>query len=128
MNWTVDWTAIFTTVTLVSVIGYFLKRLLNKIEEKVDTFTNDINQVRVQIAGLSGEFSKSAIEVFDKICKERQVSCGRFHETRFRTLEDGDKHNCQKIEHLEDERKEAWTQQRRWNERIEKRIFGNGDS
>lgn len=127
MNWTVDWTAIFTTVTLVSVIGYFLKRLLNKIEEKVDTFTQDINQVRVQIAGLSGEFSKSAIEIFNTICKERQSSCVKLHENRFRTLEDGDKHTCHKIEHLENERKESWTLQRRWNEKIEKRIFGNGE-
>jgi hypothetical protein len=114
-----DWSLFIGTTTLIAIIVYFLR----KIDSKIDSNAKDVNAIRVQIAALSGELSTTAVQIFNQICKERQSGCWLVHETRFKALEESDKHTCQKVSHLEAERKDSWREQKSWNERIEKKIF-----
>jgi hypothetical protein len=101
---------------LIPVIGFFLK----KIHDKVEGSSSDINDIKLKMACLGAEFSKSITDAFNSLCKERQDHCYRLHEARFKALEVSDQLNCNKIAKLEADRKENWVEQRAWNRRIEK--------
>jgi hypothetical protein len=119
----VNWTALFGLVVaamtgMVGIVGYFLK----KIHTRVETTSDEITKIHIKVASLSEEFRKSIIGTFNEICTERQGSCYKVHEARFKALEASDLLNCSKITHLEMERKDAWKDQRRWNEKIDTAI------
>jgi hypothetical protein len=117
---TLDWSTTLGTTVILLILGYFLR----KIDAKVDSSAKDINMIRLQMAGLSAEFQKNITDTFNEVCKERQNSCVVSQNFRFKSLEESDKHNCQKIDHLEKQRKEAWEEQKKWNDRVERKLFG----
>ena len=103
------------TAVLIPIVGFFLK----KIHDKVEGSSENINKMRIDMAGLGGEFSKNVTEAFNSVCKERQDHWCRLHEARFKALELSDQLNCNKIHRLEADRKESWVEQKVWNNRIE---------
>ena len=108
------------TLLLLPVVGYFLKR----IHEKVEASAGDINAININMAGMGAEFSKNTTAAFNELCKERQGHCHASQLLRFKSLETSDGINCNKIHRLEDERKEAWVIQKVWNTKIEAFISG----
>lgn len=123
MDWILPALSGLLTLILVPVVGYFLKKIHDRVEESAD----DINLIRLQMAGLGNEFSKNIIAAFNDLCKERQSHCSVLQITRFKALELSDKINCDKMVRLESDRKEAWILQKQWNERIENTITGIKD-
>ena len=100
---------------LIPVVGFFLK----KIHDKVEGSSTAINDIKLKMACLGGEFSKTITEAFNNLCKERQDHCYRLHEARFKALEVSDQINCNKIHKLESDRKDIWVEQKMWNRKIE---------
>lgn len=119
-------TTVITGAVVASVVAT-IAYLLRKIDAKIEANTQDIIAIRLQTAGFAAEMVNGAMQVFNNICKERQGACSQLHGSRFRTLEDGDRQNCQKIANLELDRKEAWKEQKRWNERIEEVVYNHND-
>ena len=109
--------------SVVAIIAYFLR----KIDAKIEANTQDIIAIRVQTASFASEMGNGAIQAFNAVCKERQGSCSLLHGSRFQALEEGDRQNCQKITHLQADRKEAWKEQRRWNEKIEEVVYNHNN-
>jgi hypothetical protein len=108
---------------LMTIITYFIRKVLSKI----DTHTETINAIKLelvtQLSDIRVKFREDMTVIFNNTCEERQGSCARLQQAKLDTLTSTHVAICAKLGRLDTERREAWSEQRRWNDKIETNIY-----
>jgi len=127
----------FTTITdhpeiivgvsciLLGVVGYFLKKVDNKIDSTATIVSTLKTEIPLQLATMRNDLKEDIVEAFNNICVERQGSCSRLQQAKLDTITATNSAICAKLGRLDAERKEAWSLQRRWNDKIESTIYSD---
>ena len=110
---------------LVAVVIYFAKKLDNKIDSHTDLISEVKTELRIQLATNRDDIKADITEAFNDVCGERQGACSRLQQAKLETLQATHSAICAKIARLDEDRREAWTQQRRWNDKIETTIYSD---
>lgn len=119
---------------LIAVIGYFLKKILTKIDDHSSIINTLQNNLTLQLADARIKFREDVITIFNSTCSERQGSCSQLQDSKLHAIQVAQQAMCSKLakldetrkeqwNKLEDARKDQWGQQRRWNERIEGVVY-----
>jgi hypothetical protein len=105
------------------ILGYFIRKVLNKI----DTHTEMISELKLdlttQLSDARINLRKDMTVIFNDTCTERQGSCSRLQQAKLDTLQATHAAICAKLGRLDVERKEAWAEQRRWNDKLETVVY-----
>jgi hypothetical protein len=105
------------------ILGYFIKKVLTKI----DTHTEMISELKLdlttQLSDARINLRKDMTVIFNDTCTERQGSCSRLQQAKLDTLQATHAAICAKLGRLDVERKEAWAEQRRWNDKFETVVY-----
>jgi hypothetical protein len=105
------------------ILGYFIKKVLTKI----DTHTEMISELKLdlttQLSDARINLRKDMTVIFNDTCTERQGSCSRLQQSKLDTLQATHAAICAKLGRLDVERKEAWAEQRRWNDKFETVVY-----
>jgi hypothetical protein len=105
------------------ILGYFIKKVLTKI----DTHTEMISELKLdlttQLSDARINLRKDMTVIFNDTCTERQCSCSRLQQAKLDTLQATHAAICAKLGRLDVERKEAWAEQRRWNDKFETVVY-----
>ena len=110
---------------LLAVIGYFFKKVDSKIDENTKMTTALQVNIPLQLATMRSDLKDDIVEAFNSICVERQGSCSRLQQAKLDTIMATHTAICAKLGRLDEERKEAWSLQRRWNDKIESTIYSD---
>ena len=110
---------------LLAVIGYFFKKVDNKIDENTKMTTALQVNIPLQLATMRSDLKDDIVEAFNNTCVERQGSCARLQQAKLDTITATNSAICAKLGRLDAERKEAWSLQRRWNDKIETTIYSD---
>ena len=115
--------ALGVIAALIAIIGYFIKKVLSKIDTHAETINAIKLDLAVQLANARMNFKEDMTAVFNDTCSERQGSCSRLQQAKLDTLTATHAAICAKLGRLDIERRESWTDQRRWNDKIETTIY-----
>lgn len=117
---------------LLGLCIYFFKKADKKVDENAaqilelrSDFAELKTDTKVQIASLRDDLKEDMIEIFNGACHERQVACKELQEIKVKGIESREVNICNKIRRLEEQRSEDWSEQKRWNTRIEDRLNTN---
>lgn len=119
---------------LIAVIGYFLKKILTKIDDHHTIISALQSNLTIQLADARIKFREDVITIFNSTCSERQGSCSALQDAKLNSIQVAQQAMCSKLakldetrkdqwSRLEEARKDQWGQQRRWNERIEGVVY-----
>jgi hypothetical protein len=111
--------AIVLIAFLVAVLGYFIRQVLSKIDEHALTITALKLDLVTQLSGMRINFKEDITVLFNDTCSERQGACSRLQQAKLDTMQATHQAICAKLSRLDSERKEAWSEQRRWNDKYE---------
>jgi hypothetical protein len=115
---------------LVAIISYFLKKTndkleatataVNNMEVKVTTIEGKISSI---MASMESRFAHSMdgleaklVETFQRICHERQESCGKVQDLRIESLRRETHAFCQKLHAVSEDRAKKWERQETLND------------
>jgi cell division protein FtsB len=110
---------------LVAIVVYFAKKLDTKIDGHSNLIAEVKTELKVQLATNREDIKEDIIEVFNNVCGERQGACAKLQQAKLETLQATNAAICAKIARLDEDRREAWMQQRRWNDKIETTIYAD---
>ena len=110
---------------LLAIVGYFLKKVDTKIDENTKTTTAIQVSLPLQLSNMRSDIKDDIVEAFNNTCVERQGSCARLQQAKLDTITATNSAICAKLGRLDAERKEAWSLQRRWNDKIETTIYSD---
>jgi len=110
---------------LLAIVGYFLKKVDTKIDENTKTTTAIQVSLPLQLSNMRSDIKDDIVEAFNNTCVERQGSCSRLQQAKLDTIMATNTAICAKLGRLDAERKEAWSLQRRWNDKIESTIYSD---
>jgi outer membrane murein-binding lipoprotein Lpp len=113
------------TCLLLGVVGYFLKKVDNKIDLTATIVSTLKAEIPLQLATMRSDLKEDIVDAFNSICVERQGSCSRLQQAKLDTIMATNTAICAKLGRLDEERKEAWSLQRRWNDKIETTIYSD---
>ena len=108
---------------LMFILGYFIRKVDKKIETHSDMITAIKGDLTLQLVTMRGNIKEDIVEAFNDTCTERQGSCSRLQQAKLDTLTATHTAICAKLARLDTERREAWGEQRRWNDKIETTIY-----
>jgi hypothetical protein len=111
--------AIALIVFLVAILGYFIKQVLSKIDEHALTISALKLELVTQLSSMRVNFKEDITVLFNDTCSERQGACSRLQQAKLDTMQATHQAICAKLSRLDSERKEAWGEQRRWNDKYE---------
>ena len=117
-------TAGIITLLLAALI-YFVKKIDRKIDTHSDLITEVKSELALQLATQRSDIKDDVIAAFNDTCGERQGSCARLQQAKLETIQATHAAICAKIARLDEERREAWSQQRRWNDKVETTIYSD---
>lgn len=115
--------ALGAIVALMGIIGYFIRKVLTRIDIHADTITAIKLELVTQLANIRMNLREDMAAVFNDTCAERQGSCARLQQAKLDTLTATHTAICAKLGRLDVERKEAWSEQRRWNDKLENAVY-----
>jgi hypothetical protein len=115
--------ALGAIVTLAGILSYFIKKVLTSIDNHASMITELKLNLTTQLADVRVDFRNDIISVFNDTCEERQGSCARLQQAKLDTLQATHTAICAKLGRLDVERKEAWSEQRRWNDKLEDKVY-----
>jgi len=118
--------ALGAIAALLGVIAYFIRKVLSKIDSHAETINAIKLDLGVQLANSRLLFREDMTSIFNDTCSERQGSCARLQQAKLDTLTATHTAICAKLGRLDVERKEAWSEQRRWNDKLEDMVYRNG--
>ena len=111
---------------LLVLLGYFIKKVDKKIEAHSDMITATKGDLTVQLITMRANIKDDIVEAFNEICTERQGSCSKLQQAKLDLLTATHQAICAKLARLDEERRDAWSVQRRWNDKIETTIYKDG--
>ena len=115
--------AVGFSAVLIATVGYFLR----KVDVKVDLTSAAVASIKVDISNqlfsMREDIKKDIIEAFNSTCVERQGSCARLQQAKLDSIMSANVAICAKLSRLDDERREVWSIQRRWNDKVETCIY-----
>jgi hypothetical protein len=109
--------------TLVAVVVYFLRKVAGKIDDHSTLISGLSAELKVQLATMRSNIKEDVSRAFNEICAERQGSCSRLQQAKLDTLTATHVAICAKLARLDQERRDDWSEQRRWNDKIETTIY-----
>ena len=112
--------------TLIFLLGYFVRKVDKKIDIHSDILLSTKSDLTLQLSNMRNELKADITTVFNEICSERQGSCSKLQQAKLDTLTATHTAICAKLARLDDERRESWGVQRRWNDKIETTIYKDG--
>jgi hypothetical protein len=108
---------------LLVLLGYFIR----KVDRKIDAHSEMINAIKtdltLQLATMRSDIKEDTTEAFSTICIERQGSCSKLQDAKLQVITATNTAICAKLSRLDDERREDWNIQRRWNDKVETTIY-----
>ena len=110
---------------LLAIVVYFARKIDNKIDEHTNLITDIKTELTVQLATHRDDIKTDVTSAFNDICCERQGMCSKLQEAKLGTLQATNVAICAKLARLDEERRDAWTHQRRWNDKIESTIYSD---
>lgn len=110
------------------VLGYFLRKVLSSIDSHAEMINALKMDLAVQLANSRADLKEDIASVFNDTCSERQGSCSRLQQAKLDTLQATHQAICAKIGRIDLERKEAWAEQRRWNDKLEEKVYRRNGS
>jgi hypothetical protein len=108
---------------LIFILGYFIKKVDRKIDNHSDMIIATKSDLILQLANMRNELKSDITTVFNEICSERQGSCSKLQQDKLDTMTATNTAICAKLARLDEERRNDWNQQRRWNDKIETTIY-----
>jgi len=108
---------------LIFLLGYFIRKVDRKIDIHSDMIVATKSDLILQLANMRSELKTDITTVFNEICSERQGSCSRLQQAKLDTMTATHTAICAKLSRLDEERKNDWNQQRRWNDKVETTIY-----
>ena len=111
---------------LMLILGYFIRKVARKIDTHSEMITTIKGDLTLQLVTMRSNIKDDIVEAFNAICTERQGSCSRLQQAKLDTLTATHTAICAKLARLDDERRESWGVQRRWNDKIETTIYRDG--
>lgn len=112
-------------ILLISVVVYFLKKVDSKIDNHASLISTMQAELKVQLATMRADLKEDIVEAFNGICTERQGACARLQQAKLDTIQATHTAICAKLARLDQERREAWNEQRRWNDKVETTIYAD---
>lgn len=109
---------VVAVTTPMTIIGYFLKKQNDKLED----MGNTMNLLQSTLTAQINESKGDMVKLFQDVCHERQGACSRLIEQRvenLRTLGDG---ICRKIDAIKSDRVEKWRKQDAMNDRMQTHV------
>jgi len=111
---------------LMLILGYFIRKVARKIDTHSEMITTIKGDLTLQFVTMRSNIKDDIVEAFNDICTERQGSCSRLQQAKLDTLTATHTAICAKLARLDEERRETWGVQRRWNDKIETTIYKDG--
>jgi hypothetical protein len=111
---------------LMLILGYFIRKVARKIDTHSEMITTIKGDLTLQLVTMRSNIKDDIVEAFNDICTERQGSCSRLQQAKLDTLTATHTAICAKLARLDEERRETWGVQRRWNDKIETTIYKDG--
>ena len=111
---------------LMLILGYFIRKVARKIDTHSEMITTIKGDLTLQLVTMRSNIKDDIVEAFNDICTERQGSCSRLQQAKLDTLTATHTAICAKFARLDEERRETWGVQRRWNDKIETTIYKDG--
>ena len=108
---------------LIFLLGYFIRKVDRKIDIHSDMIVATKSDLILQLANMRNELKTDITTVFNEICSERQGGCSRLQQAKLDTMTATHTAICAKLSRLDEERKNDWNQQRRWNDKVETTIY-----
>lgn len=126
---------------IMGVIGYFLKKQSDKIDNTAAAVTTLATKNAESIAALSDKFEtridrleekmeldaksnkQETIQIFQDICHERQNACKLLRDEKLARVEAQTKVFCAKVERISEDRDKKWQKQDDLNERIKRVLY-----
>jgi hypothetical protein len=105
------------------VLGYFIKKVLSKIDVHADLISALKLDLTTQLSNARVNLREDIVSIFNDTCTERQGSCARLQQAKLDTLQATHAAICAKLGRIDVERKESWAEQRRWNDKIETVVY-----
>jgi hypothetical protein len=105
------------------ILGYFIRKVLNKIDIHTDIISELKLDLTTQLSDARVNLRKDMSDIFNGTCTERQGSCSRLQQAKLDTFQATHAAICAKLGRLDVERKEAWAEQRRWNDKLETVVY-----
>lgn len=112
-------------VLLIAIVVYFLKKVDNKIDNHASLINTMQAELKIQLATMRADLKEDIVEAFNDTCTERQGSCARLQQAKLDTIQATHTAICAKLARLDQERREAWSEQRRWNDKVETTIYAD---
>ena len=106
-----------------AILGYFIKKVLAKIDDHANMITELKLNLTTQLSNARLNLREDMTTIFNDTCTERQGSCARLQQAKLDTLQATHAAICAKLGRLDEERKNDWIQQRRWNDKLETTIY-----
>ena len=113
--------------TLIFLLGYFVRKVDKKIDIHSDILLSTKSDLTLQLSNMRNELKTDITTVFNEICSERQGSCSRLQQAKLDTMTATHTAICAKLSRLDEERKNDWNQQRKWNDKVETTIYKDRD-
>jgi hypothetical protein len=110
---------------LILSIGYFTRKVLSKIDSNASLLSDIKFDFALQLANSRIEFREDMVKIFNNSCAERQ--CSKLQQAKLDTLTATHTAICAKLNRLDVERKEAWAEQRRWNDKLETIVYRSSE-
>lgn len=110
---------------LLAVVIYFARKLDRKIDEHSSLISEVKTELKIQLATHRDDIKEDVTEAFNTICCERQGSCVKLQEAKLATIQATNTAICAKLARLDEERRDAWSHQRRWNDKIETTVYSD---
>jgi hypothetical protein len=110
---------------LVTIVVYFLRKVAGKIDVHSDLIGSLSTELKLQLSDMRANLKGDITGAFNEICSERQGSCSKLQQAKLDTLTATHTAICAKLARLDQERREAWNEQRRWNDKIETTIYAD---
>ena len=108
---------------LLGVVIYFARKLDKKIDDHSTLIVEVKTELAVQLATQRSDLKEDIIEIFNDTCVERQGACARLQQAKLETIQATHQAICAKLARIDEERREAWGHQRRWNDKIETTVY-----
>jgi len=110
---------------LVAIVVYFLKKVAGKIDVHTDLIGALSTELKLQLTSMRVDLKDDITGAFNEICAERQGSCSKLQQAKLDTLTATHTAICAKLSRLDQDRRESWSEQRRWNDKIETTIYSD---
>ena len=121
-------------VTLFGVVGYFLKKTIDKIDSTATAVAVLGQNVESQIDRLEGRLEVETkatkveiVKIFQDICHERQGACGRLRDAMLHSVEQKAQTACLKAERIMEDRERRWEKQEQINDQIKRVLYATKD-